>query len=140
MLHVPKLSQHLLSVYRLCKDNHCRFICDDFGFWIQDKFTGNVLLKGLCSHGLYPILFSVSSNSHTPFHLASASHRNQSCYLGQQVQTSLWHKRFGHPSNSITSTLLTQSQIPFTSDSTKSVCTTCLKGTITKLPFSISNS
>ena len=34
VLHVPKLSQHLLSVYRLCKDNHCRFICDDFGFWI----------------------------------------------------------------------------------------------------------
>ena len=135
VLHVPKLSQHLLSVYRLCKDNHCRFICDDFGFWIQDKITGDVLLKGLCSNGLYPIPFSVSSRSHTPFQLALASHRNQSCYLGQQVQTSLWHKRFGHLSNSITSTLLTQSQIPFTSDPTKSVCTTCLEGKITKLPF-----
>ena len=32
VLHVPKLFQHLLSVYRLCKDNYCRFICDDFGF------------------------------------------------------------------------------------------------------------
>jgi histone deacetylase 1/2 len=120
----------------LCKDNHCRFICDDFGFWIQDKITGNVLLKGLCSNGLYPIPFSVSSSSHTPFQLASASHRNQYCYLGQQVKSSLWHKRFGHPSNNITSTLLTQSQIPFTSDPTKSFCTICLKRKITKLPFS----
>jgi len=36
------------------------------------------------------------------------------------VKTSLWHQRFGHPSNTITTTLLTQSQILFTSDPTKS--------------------
>jgi hypothetical protein len=60
VLHVPKLSQHLLSVHKLCKDNNCRFICDDLGFWIQDKFMGNVLLKGLCRAGLYPIPFSIS--------------------------------------------------------------------------------
>ena len=47
VLHVPKLSQHLLSVHKLCKDNNFHFICDAFGFWIQDKITGNVLLKGL---------------------------------------------------------------------------------------------
>jgi hypothetical protein len=54
VLHVPKLSQHLLSVYRLCKDNNYRFICDAFGFCIQDKLTGRVLLQGLCRDGLYP--------------------------------------------------------------------------------------
>ena len=32
VLHVPKLSQHLLSVRRLFKDNNSRFICDAFGF------------------------------------------------------------------------------------------------------------
>ncbi|KAI5346239.1 hypothetical protein L3X38_014118 [Prunus dulcis] len=34
VLHVLKISQHLLSVHRLCKDNNCIFICDAFGFWI----------------------------------------------------------------------------------------------------------
>lgn len=32
VLHVPKLSQHLLSIYQLYKDNRCRFICDDVSF------------------------------------------------------------------------------------------------------------
>ena len=47
VLHVPKLSQHLLLVYRLCKDNNYRFICDAFGFCIQDKITWRVLLQGM---------------------------------------------------------------------------------------------
>jgi hypothetical protein len=59
VLHVPKLSQHLLSVHRLCKDNNCRFICDAFGFCIQDKLTGRVLLQGLSRDGLYPIPLSI---------------------------------------------------------------------------------
>jgi hypothetical protein len=139
VLHVPKLSQHLLLVYRLCKDNNCRFICDAFGFWIQDKIMGNVLFKGLCRVGLYPIPFSISSIPQPHFQQASAFYNNQFCYLGQQVKTSLWHKRFDHPSNKIISTLLNQSQIPFTSDTYKLVCTTCLQGKLAKLPFSLSN-
>jgi len=30
VLHVPKLSQHLLSVHKLCKDNNCCYICYRF--------------------------------------------------------------------------------------------------------------
>ena len=134
VLHVPKLSQHLLSVHKLCKDNNCRFICDAFGFWIQDKITGNVLLKGLCRAGLYPIPFSFSFPSQSLFP------NNLVCYLGKQVNTSLWHKCFGHPSNIVTSAMLKQSQISFTSDTSKLVCTTCLEGKLAKLPFSLSNS
>ncbi|KAM1745798.1 hypothetical protein ACFX11_012495 [Malus domestica] len=37
VLHVPKLSQHLLSIYQLYKDNRCIFICDDVSFLVQDK-------------------------------------------------------------------------------------------------------
>jgi len=129
VLHVPKLSQHLLSVHKLCKDNNCRFICDAFGFWTQDKITGNVLLKGLCRAGLYPIPFSFSFPSQSLFP------NNPVCYLGKQVNTSLWHKRFGHPSNTVTSALLKQSQISFTLDTSKFVCTTCLEGKLAKLPF-----
>jgi len=83
VLHVPKLSQHLLSVHKLCKDNNCRFICDTFGFWIQDKITGNVLLKGLCRVGLYPIPFSFLFPSQSLFP------NNPICYLSKQVNTSL---------------------------------------------------
>ncbi|CAL8157377.1 unnamed protein product [Prunus armeniaca] len=132
VLHVPKLSQHLLSIHRLCKDNNCRFICDAFGFWIQDKITGSVLLKGLCRAGLYPIPFSLPQSN---IQQASFFHKNHFCYLGQRVNTSLWHKRLGHPSNTITSALLRQSQISFSLDNSKLVCTTCLEGKLAKLPF-----
>lgn len=34
VMHVPKLSHHLLSIYQLCKDNNCRFIYDNISFWV----------------------------------------------------------------------------------------------------------
>ena len=102
VLHVPKLSQHLLSVRRLCQDNNCHFICDAFGFCIQDKLTGRVLLQGRCKDGLYPIPLSIPQSRLSRSFFIS---KNQFCYLGHQVNASLWHKRFGHPSNKITSAL-----------------------------------
>lgn len=55
VLCVPQITQNLLSVHRLCLDNNCRLIFDALCFWIQDKVTGRILYKGLCSNGLYPI-------------------------------------------------------------------------------------
>lgn len=66
VLHMLKVSQNLLSVHKLCQDNNCHFICDASGFWIQDKITGNILLKGLCSADLYPIPF-IHPRSHLNF-------------------------------------------------------------------------
>ncbi|KAI5323882.1 hypothetical protein L3X38_032955 [Prunus dulcis] len=132
VLHVPKISQHLLSVHRLCKDNNCRFICDAFGFWIQDKLTGSILLKGLCRAGLYSIPFFPSQPHPTP---AASLIKQHFCFLGHPVNTSLWHKRFGHPSNIITTALLHHSQVPFSSDKVQSVCHHCLEGKLAKLPF-----
>ena len=43
VLHVQKLAASLLSVYRLCKDNNCYVILDEFGFWVQDKATKKVV-------------------------------------------------------------------------------------------------
>ncbi|XP_021829277.1 uncharacterized protein LOC110769577 [Prunus avium] len=56
---------------------------------VQDKITGNVLLKGLCRAGLYPIPFSISSIPPPRLPQASSFPKNQFCYLGQQVKTSL---------------------------------------------------
>ncbi|KAB2635404.1 hypothetical protein D8674_025938 [Pyrus ussuriensis x Pyrus communis] len=55
VLCVPGISQNLLSVHKLCLDNHCWLIYDASCFWIQDKVTGRILFQGKCSNGLYPI-------------------------------------------------------------------------------------
>ena len=46
VLHVPHLTEDLLSVKQLCKDNRCWFICDDSLFFVQDKVTKEVLYQG----------------------------------------------------------------------------------------------
>ncbi|KAM1693202.1 hypothetical protein ACFX14_032346 [Malus domestica] len=66
VLHVPKLSQDLLSIYELCKDNTCRCIVDEFSICIQDKVTGRVLYHGLSNNAVYPILVFKSSKSPVP--------------------------------------------------------------------------
>ncbi|TQE01264.1 hypothetical protein C1H46_013171 [Malus baccata] len=135
ILHVPQLSQHLLSIYQLCKDNKCRFICDEFCFWIQDKITGRIILQGLCREGLYPIPFHIPQHLLIQAQKHNASFKQQTCYLGSQVKINLWHQRLGHPSNIVTSAMLKQSHIPMSLDHVSSICTSCLEGKFAKLPF-----
>lgn len=92
----------------------------------------SILLKGLCGAGLYPIPFPqyeflADSASFPPTY--------HSCFLGQHVNSTLWHRRLGHLSNTITFALLRQSQVSFTSDGTKTICTTYLEGKLAKLKF-----
>ncbi|KAM1352337.1 hypothetical protein ACFX2H_031946 [Malus domestica] len=81
VLYVPRLSQNLLSVHRLCLDNNCWLIYDAFSFWIQDKATWRILFQGNCSNGLYPIPISAKKKVITP----SAP----TAYLGHRVYSSL---------------------------------------------------
>ncbi|KAM1354495.1 hypothetical protein PS2_028626 [Malus domestica] len=128
VLCVPKLTQNLLSVHRLCLDNNCWLIFYAFCFWIQDKVTGRVLFRGLCNNGLYPIPMPTRYASSKPIFPATA-------FLGHQVNSSLWHSRLGHPSNPLTSLILKKSNIHVVPDSSPMLCTTCLEGKFSKLPF-----
>lgn len=46
VLHVPQMSQNLLSVYRLCKDNKCRFVCDALVFGFKTSSRGLFFSRG----------------------------------------------------------------------------------------------
>lgn len=50
-------------------------------------------------------------------------------------QFELWHCRLGHPSSPIVSTVLKLCHLPYTFNSTKSLCTSCCVGKSHKLPF-----
>ena len=127
VLYVPRLTQNLLSVHRLCLDNNCWLIYDAFCFWIQDKVTGRIMFKGLCSDGLYPIPVAARTSS--------SSSRSPVAFLGQQVSSTLWHSRLGHPSNSVVSSILKQCKVSVVSDSSPVICSSCLEGKFCKLPF-----
>lgn len=127
ILHVPKLSQHLLSVYQLCKNNH--------GLWIQDKIIRRILFHGLCRAGLYQIPFHIPSFILKQAYQASQLPKQQHCLISHQVNTSLWYNKLGHPYNIVATRMLNQSQVPFSLDQSRHVCVSCLEGKITKLPF-----
>ncbi|KAM1553006.1 hypothetical protein PS1_005782 [Malus domestica] len=131
VLHVPKLSQHLLSMNQLCKDNKCRCIFDDVSLCIQDKVTARMLFHRLSNNAVYPIpmLKPQRSLSHGSTPIA---------YVGQKQPSSfLWHCRLGHPTQSIVTAALSKSHIPFTCNAQSHLCKACLQGKFTKLHFPV---
>lgn len=85
ILRVPQITEDLLSVKQLCKDNKCWFICDDVWFYVQDKVTKEIIYKGKSRpHELFQI--PVVKLMHFP----SQSFVNFA-YLGQRIKSSLWH-------------------------------------------------
>ncbi|KAK9912822.1 hypothetical protein M0R45_036662 [Rubus argutus] len=135
VLLIPELAAHLLSIYQLCKQNNCSVWFDEFMCIIQDKVLGKILFKGLSKHGLYPIPFDL------PLLQASTSGFSQStsvlnkAFLGKSVKHSLWHQRFGHPSNEIVTVMLNKTGISSLPSSNSSICEPCLLGKFHKLPF-----
>ncbi|KAM0982243.1 hypothetical protein ACFX2A_015487 [Malus domestica] len=130
VLHVPQLAASLLSVYRLCKDNHCYVILDEFGFWVQDKATKKVLLRGRSSSsGLYYI------PQQQFFNYSQLVNNTPQALLGQLVKTSIWHQRLGHPTNEVQLKMLKESQISVSLDNSPQLCSACIRGKMTRQPF-----
>lgn len=57
-------------------------------------------------------------------------------YLRQQIKSSVWHSRLGHPTNDIVHTMLKSASLPILLDSPMHVCPHCLSGKMHQLPFS----
>ena len=63
ILHVPHISKHLLSVFRLVSDNDIFIEFHRSFFLVKDKATRRVLLRGRSHGGLYPIPFGRASSA-----------------------------------------------------------------------------
>jgi hypothetical protein len=55
ILHVPQASKNLVSVHRLASDNNVFLEFHHHFFCIKDLDSRNILLKGPCQEGLYPL-------------------------------------------------------------------------------------
>lgn len=53
VLHVPQAKNNLASVHRLATDNHAFLEFHRNYFFIKDKATKKILLRGKCEGGLY---------------------------------------------------------------------------------------
>ncbi|CAL9026180.1 unnamed protein product [Prunus brigantina] len=99
----------------------------------MDKVTHQVLLKGKCDHGLYPIPLLPQST------ISSISSKHKA-YIGQQIKSSLWHQRLGHTTNEVTKKMLQASAISASDDLSSAICSACLQGKMHRMSFPTSHS
>lgn len=84
VLHVLQITEDLLSVKQLCKDNIYWFICDDIWFFVQDKATNEIIYKGNSkANELFRIPVYKNVSSSIQYHFSSN--------LGQVVKLVIWH-------------------------------------------------
>ena len=98
-----------------------------FHFGFMTKSHRGYFIKGCEIMDCTPI---ISPSSH-----AVINKGQPVTFLGKQITISIWHKRLGHPSNPIVSQILRKSKVSCSTDSLSMLCSTCLEGKFTKLPF-----
>jgi hypothetical protein len=95
ILHVPRLSTHVLSVNRLCGDIDICIVFHRHFFCVKDKATRKIQLHGRSQGGLYPIPRSRASSSLPRCTLS-----------GVTALPFQWHQRLGHPTNNVVQSIV----------------------------------
>ena len=124
-MYVPQAMKNLASVHRLATDNSAFLEFHPNVFFIKDRETKNILLKGRCRNGLYPL----------------PSPSIKQAYGTTRSSVSQWHSRLGHPSSVIVKQVISSNNLPCLDESSnRTICDACQQGKIHQLPYPISSS
>ena len=132
VLHVPEITQNLLSVNQFVTDNNCAFVLTPSGSMIKALGLRRTLSQGPVRDGVYPITFSSSSTNSATCHPSPQAH---STSLLSGVN---WHARLGHANNNIVNKVLRLIKAP--AYAPKQLCSHCMQGKAHRLPFNLSSS
>jgi hypothetical protein len=125
VLYTPDATKNIISVHKLVADNYAFLECHPDFFVIKDRATRKPLLRGRCRNGLYPL--PVKSLK-LAFGVSKPSFER-------------WHSRLDHPSVPIVEKVISNFNLPCSSDPNKSaVCDACQKAKIHQLPYPKSDS
>jgi hypothetical protein len=127
ILHAPKAAKNLIFVHRLTKDNQAFMEFHPDFFLVKDQATKKTLLHGRCKGGLYP--------------LQHPSDPRKQVISVVKPSSSRWHSRLGHPSFEIVRRVISEHNLPCSSEVNKeSVCGACQQAKSHQLPYSVSTS
>jgi hypothetical protein len=96
ILQVPSVTRNLLSVKKFSLDNNVFFEFHPWYFFVKDRSTREVLLRGGFRGGLYNL--DVSAVKHV--------------FSSVKVSRSRWHSRLGHPASHIVQHVLHHNELP----------------------------
>ena len=120
ILHVPSITQNLLSVSQFTRDNNVYFEFHPSFFVVKDIQSGKELLRGPNKGGLYCL-------KHTN------SHSTPSVFIGKCSSFDTWHRRLGHPMMRIVHQVVSHNSLPLKIK--ESFCSFCPLGKSHKLYF-----
>ncbi|GJX29430.1 putative RNA-directed DNA polymerase, partial [Tanacetum coccineum] len=127
ILHVPQITQNLLSVQKFCHDNNVFFEFHSTFFAVKDTSTRITLLTGPSNNGLY---------SFCPPQIRQVP---KVAFTVVRASSTIWHQRLGHPHPQLLQTMLTKYSLPVSNKSLSSFCNSCHIGKSSKLHLSSSN-
>jgi hypothetical protein len=122
VLYVPSINKNLCFVHKLTYDNNAFMELHPHSFYLKDQISKRVLLQGRSRGGLYPIPIR-SWRSSSPVALAAT-----------RVISEVWHRRLGHPSQAIVSSVMNKLCVKCQSHDS-SVCSACQQAKSHQLPF-----
>jgi hypothetical protein len=123
VLHIPHATKNLVSIHRLTLDNNVFVEFHPWYFYVKDRETKRVLLKGRCTKGLYPLVSSSSS-------------KNKQVLSATKPLATRWHDRLGHPSFKVVQRVLRNYELPCSNKiSIESVCDSCQRTKSHQLPY-----
>jgi hypothetical protein len=128
VLHVPQISQNLLSIQKFTADTNTFVELHPKFFNVKDQATRRTVLHGPSRHGLYPFPFSIKhyqSNKSSP-----------TAFVGERVSHPQWHSRLGHPALRTVSRIISRFGLPVLPTSNKTFCSACLQSKSKQLSFS----
>lgn len=128
VLHVPKISKHLISVHKLTRDNNVIFEFHPDHYVVKDRESKRTILEGKCESGLYPIKPSDVESSKQAF--------VKQAFVSSTISKEQCHARFGHPSSHIVQSILHLNNLPCARESRLSVCNACQLAKSHQLPYS----
>lgn len=103
VLHVPETQKNIISVQRLASDNNAFFEYHPSCFFIKDRDTKKVLLRGKAEGGLYPL----PSDAVQPL--------VKQVHAAEKPSIDHWHNRLGHPSYPIINKVISLFNLPCSS-------------------------
>jgi hypothetical protein len=134
VLHVPQISQNLLSIQKFTTDTNTFIELYPQFFNVKDQATGRTLVHGSSRNGLYPFPFFINKHHR--------SNKTPTAFVSERVSHSQWHSRLGHPALRTVSRIISCFGLPIlpNSNSNKNFCLTCLNSKSKQLSFSSSSS
>ena len=112
ILYGPDASMSLLSAHKIFLDNNAFMEIHPFFFLIKEHATKQILFRGPCHGGLYPLVHvSLESSKHALVTIKPSS--------------STWHRRLGHPSSFIVQQILRKNNLSYSPEINSYICDPC---------------